>query len=116
MSFGQRLKELRLNKKLSQSKLAGLAGLHYTQIGRYERGDSTPSAEVLKKLADILEVSTDYLMEGTTGEVAQSHLHDRELLRQFQQIEKLTDEDKKVVKTFLDAFITKKHLNELVAS
>ncbi len=89
MAFGDRLKEQRTEKKLSQSKLAHLTDIHYTQIGRYERGDSNPSSTILKKLADILEVSTDYLMEGSTDEVAQSYLKDRDLLRQFQQVETL---------------------------
>ncbi len=53
-------------------------------------------------------------MEGSTDEVAQSYLKDRDLLRQFQQVETLNDEDKNVVKTLIDAFITKKQLSQLV--
>ncbi|MBA7632504.1 hypothetical protein ES703_40050 [subsurface metagenome] len=32
------------------------------------------------KLADVVEVSTDYLMEITAEEIAKSHFHDKELL------------------------------------
>lgn len=37
----------------------------------------------------------------------------RELLKQFQEVERLPDEDKNVVKKLLDAFLTKKQLQEL---
>lgn len=36
--FAQRLRELRKSKNLSQTELGQLARLHYTHIGRFERG------------------------------------------------------------------------------
>jgi transcriptional regulator with XRE-family HTH domain len=113
MDFGERLKELRNNKKMSQSELAELAGLHYTQIGRYEKNKSLPSSDILKKLADVFSVSIDFLIEGTTEENAKSYIHDRDLLKQFKEIEELDQKDKEVIKIFLDAFLTKKHIQEL---
>ena len=114
MNFAERLRELRTRKKLSQTELGMMVGLHYTQIGRYERGESSPSSEVLTKLAETLEVSTDYLMEGTSEEAAKAYVHDRELLHKFKQVEELNEEDKKVVKIFLDAFLTKKYIQQLI--
>ena len=113
MNFKERLRELRIQRKLSQTELGNLVGLHYTQIGRYERGESRPSSDVLRKLATVLEVSSDYLMEGTLEEAAKVHIHDRELLHQFKQVEVLADEDKKVIKIFLDAFLCKKQIQQL---
>lgn len=113
MTFGERLKQLRDAKKISQSKLAELTGLHYTQIGRYEKGKSMPSSDVLSKFAEIFSVSIDFILEGLPEEAAQSHLHDRDLLKKFKEIESLSEKDKETVKIFLDAFITKKHIQEL---
>jgi transcriptional regulator with XRE-family HTH domain len=113
MEFSERLRELRNQKKMSQSDLAELTGLHYTQIGRYEKNKSMPSSDILKKMADIFSVSIDYLVEGTSEESAKSHIHDRDLLKQFKEIETLEDKEKEVVKIFLDAFLTKKHIQEL---
>ena len=113
MNFGERLKELRNNKKMTQSELAELTDLHYTQIGRYEKGKTMPSPDVLVKLSDTLSVSIDYLIEGTAEENAKSFIHDRDLLKQFKEIEMLDTKDKEVVKIFLDAFLTKKHIQEL---
>jgi len=46
--------------------------------------------------------------------LAESSLADKELLNQFRAIEKMNDKDKSVVKVFLDAFITKGKLKQLV--
>jgi transcriptional regulator with XRE-family HTH domain len=112
--FSGRLRTLRKQKNLSQTELGQLAGLHYTHIGRFERGTSRPGSDTLRRLADALGVSGDYLLEGATEEAAKARFEDRELLKQFQEVERLPAEDKHVVKTLLDAFLTKKQLQTLV--
>ena len=112
-SFAQRLRELHKQKNLSQTELGKLAGLHYTHIGRFERGASRPGDDTLKRLADALGVTSDYLLDGATNEAAKARFEDRELLKQFQEVEQLPDEDKNVVKKPLDAFLTKKQLQAL---
>jgi transcriptional regulator with XRE-family HTH domain len=97
--FAQRLRTLRKQKNLSQTELGKLAGLHYTHIGRFERGTSRPSSDTLKRLADALDVSSDYLLDGSTKEAAKAKFEDQELLR--------------LVKKLSDAFLTKKHLQAL---
>ena len=87
--------------------------MHYTHIGRFERGISRPSGDTLKRLADALGISSDYLLEGSTEDAAKAKFEDRELLRQFQEVEQLPEEDKTVVKKLLDAFLTIKHLQSL---
>jgi transcriptional regulator with XRE-family HTH domain len=111
--FAQRLRELRKQKNLSQTELGQLAGLHYTHVGRFERGTSRPSGDTLKRVADALGVTSDYLLDGATNEAAKARFEDRELLKQFQEVEQLPDEDKNVVKKLLDAFLTKKQLQVL---
>jgi len=116
LTFGERLKRLRSAKGLSQTELGKLTETHYTQIGRYERGESTPSSETLRLLADCLEVSTDYLYEGNQEDAAVADLSDRELLKMFKETETLSNEDKELVKKFLGAFLIKKKLQEQLAS
>lgn len=111
--FAQRLRELRKQKNLSQTALGALAALHYTHIGRFERGTSRPSGDTLKRLADALGVTSDYLLEGASDEAAKAKFEDRELLKQFQEVEQLPDEDKIVVKKLLDAFLMKKQIQAL---
>jgi transcriptional regulator with XRE-family HTH domain len=112
--FASRLKQLRTQRNLSQSELAKQVGVHYNHIGRYERGQSKPTAQTLTKLAEALSVSTDFLMEGNANEAAKATFQDRELLMQFKQVEQLSDEDKHLVKEFLNAFLTKKKLESMM--
>ena len=113
--FADRLKMLRKQRDLSQAELAERVSVHQNHIGRYERGESQPSADALRRLAEALSVTTDFLIEGTRDEAAKARFEDRELLRQFQEVETLPDEDKIVIKKLLDAFLTKKQLQKLAA-
>lgn len=113
MNIGERIKELRTAKKLTQSKLAEMVGLSYIQVGRYETLKSNPSSDVLQKLATALGTTTDYLMRGDSDDFISTQLTDKELLDQFVQVEKLNKEDKHLIKTFIDAFLTKRQVQQL---
>jgi transcriptional regulator with XRE-family HTH domain len=115
MSLADRLKTTRTNKKISQQQLAQLANVHYTNVGRYERGDAKPSADVLNRLANALEVSPDYLMNGTLEDKAVNTLSDQELLSQFRKIEQMPEDRKRLIKEILDAFILKTDLQQKLA-
>ena len=112
MTVGDRIKQLRTAKNLTQSDLAKLVELTYIQIGRYERSKSNPSSEVLQKLAVALDTTTDYIMNGGTEQV-QAQLADKELLNQFREVEQMEEKDKSIVKELIDAFITKKKIQQL---
>lgn len=60
--FGQRLRELRQQKKLTQEDLADKAGMHFTYIGQIERGIRNPSLVNLYKLSKALKVSAGKLL------------------------------------------------------
>jgi transcriptional regulator with XRE-family HTH domain len=114
MSLGIRIRELRNQKKLTQKELGAMVSLTYVQIGRYEIGRSEPTSNVLAKLAKALDTTSDYLInDGDNDEAVTAQLTDRELLKQFKEVELLNAEDKHLVKTFIDAFITKRHIQEL---
>ena len=113
MGIGERIKDLRTKKKLTQTELANLVGLTYIQIGRYETQKSNPSSGVLQKLANTLETTTDFLMNGSQDEIVATQLTDKELLKQFKQVEQLGADDKHLIKTFIDAFITKRQIQKL---
>lgn len=57
-----RIKELRLEKGLTQKEIAGLLGCNQTALGKYERGDLEPSINTLKKLSAIFNCSVDYIV------------------------------------------------------
>jgi transcriptional regulator with XRE-family HTH domain len=111
--FSKRIRELRRQHNLSQTELGKIVGLHYTHISRYERGLSIPASDTLKRLAEGLGVTTDYLIDGKTNEVAKAKLEDKYLLQMFKEVESLPEDDKMVVKKLLNAFLTNKKIQEL---
>lgn len=62
MYFGIRLKELRKNKNLTQQELADKMSLVKSSISAYEKSAKYPSVEVLVKLCNYFNVSSDYLL------------------------------------------------------
>lgn len=113
MHVGERIKELRTKAGLTQSDLAKLVEMTYIQIGRYETKKANPSSDVLQKIAQALNTTTDYLMNGSTDEMANSQLQDKELLNLFRSVEQLGNEDKQMIKTFLDALVTKRKVQAM---
>ena len=62
VAFGDRVRELRKEKELSQEELADKAGLHRTYIGMIERGEKNITLTNIEKIAKALDVSIIELM------------------------------------------------------
>lgn len=62
MNLGEMIKELRINKGLTQKQLGDLCGMADSAIRRYESGRANPKIETIKKIADALGVSIDILL------------------------------------------------------
>lgn len=60
--FGERLEEARNAKGLKQNELAALIGLKYSSISKYKYADEKPPTHRLRRLADVLGVSVDWLL------------------------------------------------------
>ncbi len=60
--FGQRLRSMRIKRHYTQPQMAEFIDVALRTYQGYEGGTRCPSFEVLVKLADILDVSLDYLM------------------------------------------------------
>jgi len=76
-----RLRELRAGR-YTQAEMAELLGVGRTTYTKYERGDIRLSAEVLEKLAQVFDVSVDYILGREDPEDAEAELWDlRDALR-----------------------------------
>lgn len=62
MLDGQRLRRLRENKELTQRKLGMILGVTNGTVSSWERGSRDPDTAVLRKMAELFHVSTDYLV------------------------------------------------------
>lgn len=80
VNMGNKLKELRKQKRLTQKQVADRIGLAISAVSSYEAGTRYPSYDVLIKLARIFHVSTDYLLGMTDKkEIDVSGLNDEEV-------------------------------------
>ncbi|MFD2656627.1 helix-turn-helix domain-containing protein [Gracilibacillus thailandensis] len=60
--FRERLKNLREEKDLMQEEVAKKLNISTSAYGYYEQGRNEPSLETVKQLAEIFEVTADYLL------------------------------------------------------
>ena len=65
--FKDRLKQARKSRNLTQQNLADALDITLRTYQRYESGDTEPSLVALSQIADILDVTTDYLLCRSVG-------------------------------------------------
>ena len=61
-TFGSRLKELRIERGLTQKQLAQLIGSAQSAVYYWEADRQEPSISSLKKICEVFDVSADYLL------------------------------------------------------
>jgi len=108
MSFGSRLLQARKSKGISQEQLAKSLGTKGPAIGRYERDEMKPSIEAAANMAQLLNVSLDWLVGHTDLEL------DKKMIQRIQEVTKMKDKDKEHVFALLDAFIKQTNLQNIL--
>lgn len=107
MEFSERLKELRKQAHLTQVELANKLGIVQSSYADWERGKKKPTQDNLVKIAQVLNVSVDYLV-GNSEEKA-DELDNIELL--FRMNSKgLTKEEKEIFRKELIEFMEKRRM------
>src|ERR1051326_226605 len=96
-AFPERLKIARTRRELSQDGLAKRANLQPSAISHFETGQRKPSFDNLRRLADALEVTTDYLL-GRADAPKMSAAPAGPLYRDY---EKLSTDDREVARVFM---------------
>nr|DAN91231.1 MAG TPA: helix-turn-helix domain protein [Bacteriophage sp.] len=121
--ISQRIKELRLENELTQKELSDYLGLTPKMISFYELGQRVPPSDIILKLADKFQVSTDYLLGNDTPISPTGQKIDTRTRRQLEKVLEddeltyngvvLNAEDKEKVKKALElAFWNIKELNK----
>ena len=104
------LKNLRNQKKMTQAETAELLGIDRSTYTKYESGGSTPSFDMLQKIADFFEVSVDYLL-GRTDERQNNNINDNdndwppEAKVLFREVKRLTPEQIELVTKLVKEFV-----------
>jgi len=84
-TFGETIKQLRLNNKLPQRKVAAYLDIDTSLLAKYERNVRQPSKELILKIAELFKVNSEVLIsEALTDKIANQILEenvDSKLLR-----------------------------------
>ena len=100
LAMGDRIKEARKNKKLTQEQLAEQLDISVEFVGQIERGLKMPSMQVFVKLIESLNVSADYLLRDSvsTGQLFGDNAIGR-------KIEKLKPNQRIALEALIDTYI-----------
>lgn len=100
--FAKRLHDLRRSKGWSQPEVGKLMGTSGAIIGRYERGEVTPSIEVARKLAEAFGVTVDYLV---SSEDPANVVQDSSMLERIRAINELSQDDREKLLYVVDGLL-----------
>ena len=112
-AMGVRIKTLRKAKHWPQKQLAGVLGVRYEQLNKYESGLNNPPVDMLVKLAESLDTTVDYLLTG--AQIEDSQLANVRLFRRFQALERLGEEEQQTVMRVIDAMVAQHRVTSALA-
>jgi transcriptional regulator with XRE-family HTH domain len=112
LPLGQRVKQLRAEHGWSQADLAAKIGTDAGQISRYENGRMSPSAEAVVRLAEILDVSTDYLLIDQSPR-RPLHAPENALGEHINTLAELSPDELSVIRSVIDGLVAKSRLRTL---
>lgn len=103
MEFGERLKELRKKKRMTQEELGKVINVSKVSISGYETGSRSPDRETLVSLADFFDVSVDFLLGRE-----ESGINNKPLTIAAHIDDDVTDEEMEDILNYIE-FIKNKH-------
>ncbi len=108
MTLGEKILFLRTQKNWSQDFLGTKIGVYGRRVSLYENGKSKPSTKTLQKIAEVFDVSMDYLISETPKNSNEIHLNDNSLLPYIEKLDRLDEEEKNLVKSLIEKLGNKK--------
>lgn len=111
MSLGEKIARLRKQRGWTQEQLASLIEVHNRHVSRLERNIMRPNASTLARIAEVLEVSLDELLDSPASQSA-APIVNPTLLRTFQQAQDLDQDDQAIVVRMVQALLTKKKMEQ----
>ncbi|MBS6622759.1 MAG: helix-turn-helix transcriptional regulator [Faecalibacterium prausnitzii] len=87
MSFPDKLREARKNKGYTQAQLAELLGIAKTTLTGYEKGNREPDVYKIKRLVEILDVKSDWLLDVETREDEIYTEHEIEMIAKYRSLD-----------------------------
>lgn len=91
MALGERLKEARKNRKLTQMEAASKLGITNGALSGYERNYRDPDTEMVKKLANLYDVSIEWLL-GNDQQVRNNSVNTKDELDIAKRMQQLRED------------------------
>lgn len=113
MSFGKRIAKIRKDLNLTQQDFAEKVEVHISNIKRYEKDITLPNIDILAKIAKAIGISCDELVFEDGDGIASAKIMDKELLKRFEKISTLREEERDAVKIMLDSIIFKNQVENI---
>lgn len=102
--IGDRIKQLRKKRGMTQKELGEALGVDRSSIGKYETG-TPPSSEIILKAAEYFKVSVDYLYGRDTQKLEAENDAERELLVMFRKTDGIPDEKRREITDYIGSTI-----------
>ena len=115
MKISERIKSIRLAKKLSQKEVITAIGMGAAQYSRIENGKTDPSISTLEKIANALGISLSELFR-EEGELKEVNSSDKTIMEKVKLMESLEEEEQQTLFKILDAFVSKKQLKNALSN
>lgn len=105
MSIGDRIIDLRKQKKLSQGQLAEIVGVSRQAVSKWESGQNSPDTIKLIHLADILDTDVEYLATGRKTPKEEPPI----ILNMVKKVDKIVEVEKIVEKPVIKRIVRIKY-------
>ena len=93
--IGDRIRELRSARRMSQTELAKAIHVSQQAITKWENGKSEPSSSAIDDIANYFNVSSDYLLERTSEKTPNKDLSKNQKLVAYSIDPNISDEERK---------------------
>lgn len=114
MTTGEKLKQARKKKGWTQDELAKMVDIDISALGRLERDTAMLNIDLAVQLADLLDISLDYLARDKNLTAIKEETLPEKFTKQLQKLEQLSPSDVSHILAVLDAFVTKAQLQSMV--
>jgi transcriptional regulator with XRE-family HTH domain len=103
--LSSRIQQLRKQLGISQQELAARVQASKSMINRYETKNVQPPADILNRIADVLNTSVDFLINGDSEEKAKATLKNSELLNTLKEIDVMPENEQNMLLHYVNAYI-----------
>jgi len=118
MTLPDKIRTLRKKAGWSQVELAEKLSVHAGHVNRLEKGHYQPSIELLKKLAQLLGVTTDYLLndelENPDAIFNIANTEDKTMIERAKLLDSLDPDERQAIFKIIDGLLTKKKMIDFV--